>query len=81
MNINIDKNIPVPPRGVSKYRDTLANMKPGDSVFFAGFSTVGTKGPYNAAMTFQSEQKGKVAFQGRTVLEDGVRGVRIWRIK
>lgn len=78
---NIEKGIPIPQRGASKYRETLEQMEVGDSIFFGGFTTMGTKGPYNAAMLFQSEQGGKVAFRGRTVVEDDIRGVRIWRIK
>jgi hypothetical protein len=56
-------------------------MAVGDSLFFPGdCSTVLQSKPYMAAVSI-SKRDGTPRFAGRKVDEDGVRGVRIWRVE
>lgn len=83
MTVKIDKDKPLPPparKGGSKPKpDSLTgqirDMQIGDS-FFLPHRTSGSIGGYRQ---FWKEATG-FDFQARTVTEDGVEGVRIWRI-
>jgi hypothetical protein len=71
MEFKIDKNIPIPNSG-KKYAvlDVLEN---GDSCFFPGAEIGATGG------NFACRRPKK--FSARTLIEDGVKGVRVWRIE
>lgn len=78
MTVKIDKGIPVPPkRGECPY--PFEEMEVGDSIFVAT-----TKGKKANPLTSYCDwwgKKLKITFTVRTVEEDGVKGVRAWRIK
>ena len=73
MTIKIDKGVPLPlaTRG-SGYRSPLWDMKPGDSVFFTDRR--------NAVGNFDPMKKAGWKVSQRKVTENGVTGVRVWRI-
>lgn len=73
----IEKNIPIPPikRGKPSmygFRD----MQVGDSIFLAGSD--GRKAAI-AAKVFAHRNE-EYAFRSRNVVENGIRGRRIWRV-
>jgi|LakMenEpi03Aug12_release.lakeMendotaPanAssembly.Ray.scaffolds.fasta_scaffold3566662_1 hypothetical protein len=75
MSFGIEKNIPIPQ---DAYAGNLVwplnQMNPGDSVFVAG------KTIYQASSRIaQVKSKKGWKFTSRTVTENGVTGVRIWR--
>jgi hypothetical protein len=71
--MKIEKGIPIPPKGSQRYPFT--EMGVGDSVFIAD-KTSGTIHP----MLSHLRRKGKL-FSARHWEEDGVFGVRVWRVK
>ena len=87
MTVKIDKGVPVPPakKGGSVCRWPWHDMSPGDSFFAAG---------YIQSMRQRTKKKERLmvpaAMGPRTVpgstwtcratTEDGVRGVRVWRV-
>ena len=74
MTLKIDKGIPCPSaRGTYSL---LGEMEVGDSVFFAGDTALRVRGRVN----HYTEKFGYV-FRARTVVEDGVKGIRVWRTK
>lgn len=79
----IDKNIPVPAARVGRNRSTefpLREMEVGDSYFHAGpFKTTKDSKAYIMAALIQRRQK-EYKFIGRALIENGVSGVRIWRV-
>lgn len=73
--IKIDKNVALPTSGANaKY--PFADLSIGDS-FFAPGRTSAQISPCTAHA--QRERGGK--FTARTVTENGVKGVRVWRIE
>lgn len=87
--VNVDKNIPLPARGVgavaahgnSKW--PWRKMKMGDSFFAAGYAQ-STSQRKNGQLVI-STTAGVSAIPGskwatRLVTENGVRGVRVWRV-
>ena len=75
--MKIDKGVPLPPsnRGRSK-SSPWRTFDVGDSTFIVG------KRPNTIGGLFTKVQKElDWKFTLRTVTEDGVRGVRVWRIK
>ncbi len=78
----IEKGVPLP-EGAGKERQKypFGEMRPGDSFFVPGGATVnahGNKSAYSAASNYGRAHGWK--FSARTVTENGVKGVRIWRI-
>lgn len=71
MEIKIDKGIPAPDRSRAKY--PLAAMELGDSFFVPGK----TAALVGASFARHAPKK----FAARGVTENGVKGVRVWRIK
>ena len=73
--MKIDHHIPPP----APPRYPFLTMRPGDSVFFPGEHT---KDKHHRAYAYaKTMQKRKgLRFTGRSTIEDGVRGIRIWRI-
>ena len=73
--IKVDKNIPMPPRktnmGSSKY--PFPTMDVGDSFFLAGAA----KGKFGGLL-YKNKPK---RFAPRNVVENGISGVRVWRIE
>ena len=71
----IDKNIPLP--SLHKYTEKYpwADMKPGDSFFIE----MGT--PANIGACMSARKKYGERYVSRTVTENGVKGVRVWRIE
>lgn len=85
--MQIDKNIPPPDEGAfrghgkRKVRYPFRQMEIGDSVFFAGsFTHLNASRAYMAAKTIQ-KRSAILEYQGKRVIEDGVEGVRIWRLQ
>jgi hypothetical protein len=70
--IKIDKNIPVPSRGARR-RYPIATMKIGDSFFVPGVEA--------QALSSTIANNRPKKFTRRTVVERGIRGVRVWRVK
>jgi hypothetical protein len=69
-----DNNVPLPKREHPQFR----RMKVGQSVFVPHDGSIMKCASYLYAMTLQ-KRSGLYRFSGRSVIEDGVRGVRIWR--
>jgi hypothetical protein len=69
--LKIDKNVPKPPvsRGNRKY--PFSQMEIGDSIFIAGKRSSGVPSLF--------PRHGAKKFSVRTVTENGVKGVRVWR--
>ena len=67
--IKIDKNVPMPSAGKYPFGD----MDVGDSFFVAGK----TAAQMGGTMHFRKPKK----FTTRTVTENGVKGIRIWRVE
>ncbi len=75
-----DKHIAIPSLG--KEREPYPNFKAmdvGDSMFFPNEGSIARCGAYLYAKTIQKRSK-RYRFAGRSVTENGVNGVRIWRI-
>lgn len=84
MGYFIQKDIPIPKRGNYKpnqYLHIFEAMKVGESHFFEGHTTGTTYGPYSSAMGYQRRECGEVQFKGKTIVQDGVQGLLIWRLK
>ena len=64
----IDKNIPIPKR---RTKWPFADMEVGDSFFAPGFASDEFSG--------RTKHYAPKKFTVRTVIENGVRGVRVWR--
>lgn len=77
--VKIDKGVPMPGgkgiNGTSKY--PFRDMEVGDSAFFAGSGPSGAE--KNSADMWAKYNKNGCRFASRTVTENGVKGVRIWR--
>ena len=76
MTIQIDKNLPIPTKAgnrVSKY--PWSSLEVGDSFFVAG-TTVKTF----AGVVANARKTRNLQLVTRTVDEDGVTGVRVWRV-
>ena len=73
----IDSHVPPPPRKSRRY--PFRDMLPGQSVFYPGENKSDRQHPaYMAAKTLQKRHG--LRFTLRSVVEDGVPGVRIWRV-
>lgn len=74
MTLQIDKNVPLPPRAGGSELDAFTV---GDSTFFPGKSidVISAKGRVHA----QRRADGR-KYTARTVTENGVSGVRLWRV-
>jgi hypothetical protein len=75
----IERGVPVPPLGrqlVRKY--PFCAMKVGDSFFVPGQTSV--KGSARVAAATYG-RRNNMRFTGRTVTQDGISGLRIWRVK
>ena len=68
--IEITKGLPTPHRGRSKY--PFRDMELGDSVFAPGSTVIGLHGC--------ARRHRPMRFTCRSVVENGVSGVRVWRI-
>ena len=69
--ISITKGLPTPHRGRAKY--PFRDMEVGDSFFVRGASVIGLHG---CARRHRPKR-----FTCRTLVENGVAGVRVWRIQ
>ena len=69
-----DDNVPLPKTQHPQFR----RMKAGQSVFVPHDGPIMKCASYLYAMTIQ-KRTGTYRFSGRSVTENGVRGVRIWR--
>lgn len=72
----IEHGIPMPRAVTSKMRWNFSAMNPGDSFF----DTAHPKTIMNAAKAWRLRNDPKVKFSHRSVIENGVKGVRVWRI-
>lgn len=74
MSIKIDKNVPVPSgkRGPAAY--PWDDMQPGDSFFVPG------KTPKTLGGAVVTPKNRGMKIRTRSVTENGVAGVRIWRV-
>lgn len=63
------------PRAISKSKYPFKDMLAGDSVFLAGITTKSKE--YLSAMTYGARHDKQ--FCARTVEENGIKGLRIWR--
>jgi len=80
MGVEIQKNIPIPNDNIGirgKFLPTYRKMEKGDSAFFPGF---GTTGPACCSFRFMKRESPERKFTARRVTEEGVTGVRVWRI-
>jgi len=84
--MQIDKDVPLPNapsfagKGKRRSMYPFREMKAGDSIFYPGewHSLLECK-PYLAAVTVTKRDR-TLKFAGRKVVENGTRGVRIWRV-
>lgn len=78
MDVLIEKNIPIPPtvRGPRECKYPWRTMEVNDSFFTAGAK----RNTMSSLATIMSKNLG-VKFSVREAEKDGVRGVRVWRIK
>lgn len=80
MNYKVESGVPIPPRESNKMgaprKYPFWSMRVGDSFFVpkVGANTM------NGAIGYVQKKTGYV-FTRRSVIEDGVSGVRIWRAK
>ena len=75
----IEKGIPIPPRGDLKGRGRKSvfwDMEIGDSAFFPGKAHDGVSNAYSYV-----RKRTGAKFEARTVTENGVKGIRVWRTK
>ena len=76
--MKIDKHIPPPPAFGQKY--PFRHMEPGDSVFFPGENKSDKQHPaYMTVRNYVKRDGWRVAV--RSVVENGVKGIRIWRVE
>ena len=84
MAVTIDKGVPLPGRSsVRGSRWPWRGMKPGDSFFAAGYVQAPTQrvGKEPVMNTSSPRQMCPgTTWATRLVTEDGVRGVRVWRV-
>jgi len=73
--MTFDKHIPAPKSAHPKFRE----MEVGDSVFVPHDGTILTCKAYQCAATIQ-KRSDTFRFSGRRLNENGVDGVRIWRV-
>ena len=74
MDFKIDRNVPIPPKsgaGAKKYH--FEKMEIGDSTFIVGK----TMNVFGGTLAHYRPLK----FSARTVTENGVKGVRVWRVE
>lgn len=78
MTIEIEKGVPIPPqvRVGRKATYPFREMQLGDSFFVPGKTTT-----QFSAHRVSSLKKLGLEFVSRTVVEDGVEGCRVWRVK
>jgi len=69
--IKIDKNVPIP-MGTRNLKYPLGSLEVGDSFFFETANTNSLGGVF-------SQHKPK-KFSVRTLTENGVKGIRVWRV-
>ena len=74
--LKIDKNVPAP---VGWKRYDFKTFEVGDSTFVSFGGEVRNTPAYISALRY-GKLNGK-QFTGRSVVEDGVKGVRVWRVK
>lgn len=72
----IQSNIPLPPASTTRRRWAFSDMAIGDSFF----DTAHPKTIMNAAKAWRLRNDPSVRFASRSVTEDGVRGIRVWRV-
>jgi hypothetical protein len=79
MQIEIEKGIPIPtPRKNLAEQYPLMDLKPGDSFFFAA----SPKEALNRRMSIsQWAKKNGILLTTRIRVEDGVHGMRVWRVE
>jgi len=88
MTVKIDKGVPMPPRSGNKGAPAKwpwHGMEPGDSFFAPGYvQRISQRGvdkePYFSASGPTRTLPG-TTWETRLVTEDGVRGVRVWRVR
>lgn len=73
-NIVIDKGVPVPPSNVSRRKYPFDAMEVGDSFFVAG-----RQHKVYGAINWHTKHSNK-RFTTRKVVENGVAGIRVWRV-
>jgi hypothetical protein len=77
MEIKIEKGIPIPKKRESKW-SLFGQMNVGDSVFFP-FTDESSSTSCTSSMTYYSTKKG-YKLTRRITIENGVRGIRVWRL-
>jgi len=77
--MKIDTDIPIPRLRASKH--PFSTMEVGQSVFYplTGAAAIDRHPAYMAAATIQ-KRYADYRFTGRTVTENDIRGIRIWRV-
>lgn len=73
--VTIEKGVPLPAPAGARNKYPWRTMEVGDSFFVANISTGGFGGTLAGAAARSGHR-----FTQRTVTENGVRGVRVWRI-
>ena len=78
MSYKVDRNVPVPSRGVAKYSELgalLRQMQIGDSVFVTDVPPRRVR-----AMCGMMSKRDNKMFVTRTVTENDIAGLRVWRV-
>ncbi len=76
----IEKGVPLPPAGGGRNggQSMFANMTVGDSMFLVGRKADRV---LNTASTYGHRHSPRWRFSVRTVVENGLAGVRVWRVE
>lgn len=74
MTIKVDKNVPLPPPAAQRVKYPLGDLQPGDSFFVPG------KRSNHMGPVLARRRRAGWKLTVRNVTEDGVDGVRVWRL-
>lgn len=74
--MKFEKGVPMPSVGIKHRWDDVKRMEVGDSFFIADTTTT----RMGSTLTNIKKKTG-FRFAARTVAEDGVAGVRVWRVE
>ena len=83
MEIKIDKGVPVPAAFTAKEKFPWLQMSVGDSFFapnYAQAKHLRKNGEKPLSVTFPRTKVPGSKWVTRTVTENGIRGVRVWRV-
>lgn len=81
LGLKVEKDVPLPPSDIGKKKYPWQKMNIGDSFFIAvadGDEITRVRGLLNGGLQFRRRRYGE-RHATRSVVENGIRGVRVWR--